>query len=83
MPEERRNYCIDIFKLVMKECNKRGEGSKECSLLKSIFNTKCINKKDCIKLREVLLECCYNTDISKSYINKECILLTKSLYDKC
>jgi hypothetical protein len=83
MSEDTEDYCRNIFNSIMKECNKRGEGSNECVLFKYIFNRKCTNKKDCIKIRDLLLETCYNTKTSESYINKECIYITKRWYDKC
>ena len=83
MSGNTEDYCKNIFNSIIKECDKRGEESKECDLFKFILNRKCMNKKDCIKIRELLLETCYNTNMNKSNINKECILITKMFYDKC
>ena len=56
----KSEYCVHIFNSIQKECDKRGEYSKECILLNDIFDKKCTkHNSDCNNMREVLLECCY------------------------
>lgn len=84
MSNNSNDYCTNIFNLIITECTKRGLSSGECCLLKMILNKRCINKKDdCTKIKDLLLKTCYNTNISKSQMNKNCILFTKNIYDKC
>ena len=46
------DYCENIFNLLTKECEKRGNSSHECCLLKRILNRKCMNETDdCIKIK--------------------------------
>ena len=80
----KSEYCVHIFNSIQKECDKRGEYSKECILLNDIFDKKCMkHNSDCNNMREVLLECCYSIKTNKSYINKDCILLSKIYYNEC
>jgi hypothetical protein len=80
----KSEYCVHIFDSIQNECDKRGEHSKECILLNDIFDKKCTKyNSDCINMREVLLQCCYNTKTNKSHINKDCILLSKIYYNEC
>ena len=34
----KSEYCVHIFNSIQKECDKRGEYSKECILLNDIFD---------------------------------------------
>ena len=43
MTENIIDDCTTILDLIIQECKKRGDESKECILLKMILNRKCMN----------------------------------------